>query len=264
MNTMDTTTEEIETSTGTTTCAECRGKFEYERIVFGHLDLGLSLATHCPECTIELERRRWRVKAEQERAERADLVRAVIPPDLLPVALDPLGTDTGHPDFPLRQWVLVAKWRPGPHGNWLGLIGPAAKGKTRCAALLAEKILMSGHRVLWTSAMRLYTEATLNLRSRDKAATQVAREYLAECQNTPFLFLDDLGNNEWSPSFESQLFTILDHRKNFRLPIIYTANVHPEGLHSCITSVNPAALIGRLLDRTALLEFAPDELPLGD
>ena len=109
--------------------------------------------------------------------------------------------------------------------------------------------------------MRLHTEATMNLRSRERQIQQTARDHLAECQSSPWLVIDDLGNNEWSPAFESQLFTILDYRKNHRLPIAYSSNAHPTEFHNCISSVNPAALIGRLLDRTSIFDFSPNPQP---
>ena len=195
---------------------------------------------------------------ERARAEWRQTVLRTLPPELLPVYLDPLGTDVNDPSFNFAKWEKVRRWRPSAHGSWCALIGPAGQCKTRCLALLAEMILMQGHRLVWTSAMRLHTEATMNLRSRDRLASAVAREHLEECRTTPWLVIDDLGNNEWSPAFESQLFTILDFRKNHRLPIAYSSNAHPEEFAQCITSVNPAALIGRLLDRTTVFDFSPE------
>lgn len=250
------TTEEL----ATTDCKGCGKTFEYEPIRFGAIDLGLSLAPYCEDC----QRARAAARAEAERQERMAARRlaviGLLPPELLPVWLDPLGTDLEHPKFNRTKWAVVQKWRPGPHGNFLGLIGGAGTCKTRCLALMAEKIIMQGHRLVWTSAMRLFLEATVNLRSRDKALTTSAREHLADCMAAAFLVIDDLGNNEWSPAFESQLFTILDHRKNYRLPILFSSNAHPSAFHACITSVNPAALIGRLVDRSNLLDFEPELL----
>lgn len=217
--------------------------------------MGLWLATHCPACSAANEAKARIIKDDVTREECRAKVRAVLPPELQPVWLDPLGTDPDSPAFNAGAWRKVEKWRPGMHGNWLALIGGAGMCKTRCLALMAEKIIMQGHRLVWTSAMRLHMEATINLRSRERTLMANAREHLAECMTTAYLVLDDLGNNEWSPAFESQLFSILDHRKNHRLPILYSSNVHPEQFSQCISSVNPAALIGRLLDRTNVLDF---------
>lgn len=243
-----------------TTCRDCGQEFYYETIPFGNVDLGLQLAQFCDLCAARLEQ----VRIEEERAKRAAVNRArvleTLEPELLPVWLDPLGTDPDDPRFNRDKWEVVKRWRPGAHGNGLGLIGGAGTCKTRILALLAEKILMQGLRLVWTSAMRLHTEAAINLRSRDRALMQVAREHFQDCMSAPYLVIDDLGNNEWCAAFESQLFTVLDYRKNRRLPVLWSANAHPEEFHLRITSVNPAALIGRLLDGTNTLDFTEKTL----
>jgi DNA replication protein DnaC len=254
------TMEMTEPTMAETYCMDCGGVFEYESILFGRVDIGLALAKWCPACASkrqEAERAEARARAAEVNRAR---VLAILEPELLPVWLDPLGTDPEHLDFNRAKWEAVRRWRPGPHGNGLGLIGAAGTCKTRILGLLAEKILMQGIRLVWTSAMRLHTEAAINLRSHDKKLMQVAREHFQDCMMASYLVIDDLGNNEWCPAFESQLFTILDHRKNNRLPTLWSANARPESFHLKITSVNPAALIGRLLDGTNTLEF--DEIQL--
>ena len=246
--------------TGITCCRDCAVEFEYEKIQFGAVDLGLQLASYCESCASRREVATLEDERAKRRAENRMRVLETLEPELLPVWVDPLGTDPDHPDFNRAKWEVVKKWRPGPHGNGLGLIGGAGTCKTRILALLAEKILMQGLRLMWTSAMRLHTEASINLRSRDKNLMIVAREHFQGCMSAPYLVIDDLGNNEWCAAFESQLFTILDHRKNRRLPVLWSSNAHPQAFHTCITSVNSAALIGRLLDGTGTLDFSDREL----
>lgn len=249
--------------TSTATCETCGNAFNYEPIFILGRDMARPLHRHCDGCQ-EAADAAIRASRDKERvAELREVVRRTLPPELQPKHLDPLGTDTEHPDFNLPLWKLVRRWRPGPHGNWIGLIGPAGTCKTRILGLLSDMIIMQGNRLTFTSAMRLHAEATNNIRSRERNVSQVAREHIAECMTTPWLIIDDLGNNEWSKEFESQLFTILDHRKNYRLPIGYSSNAHPEQFHQLITSVNPAALIGRLTDRASLFDFTPqNQLPL--
>jgi DNA replication protein DnaC len=250
----------MEPTMGKTNCKDCGAEFAFESIPFGKEDLGLALAKYCDGCEAAREAQQQRLERERQKEVYRSRVVAMLPPELLPVWLDPLGTDPEAVEFNRQKWEIVQRWRPGKHGNGLGLIGPAGTCKTRILALLAEKILMQGIRLKWTSAMRLHTEAAMNLRSRDRALTTTAREYFSECLSAAYLVIDDLGNNEWCPAFESQLFTILDHRKNYRLPVLWSANQDPEQFHLCITSVNPAALIGRLLDGTNTLDFTDHSL----
>lgn len=243
---------------GQAVCKACSKTFPYEPIIFGSIDLALALATHCPACTADQMAKEAEAEKSRRHAERRELVLQCIPPALLPDSLNPgRGTDISRDDFNLPMWKLIQKWRPVTHGHWIALIGSAGMCKTRCLALFAEKLIMQGNRVFWTSAMRLHQEASINLKSRERSVHLIAREYLAECLNTPWLILDDLGNNQWSPEFESQLFTILDHRRNNYLPFAYSSNSRPEELYHSITCVNPAALIGRLLDGTSIFDFGP-------
>jgi DNA replication protein DnaC len=243
-----------------TVCECCGQKVFYEPIYVGKSDLARRLHRYCEGCaarTAADERQRLQAARAAELLAR---VRRTLPPELLPKELDALGTDTEHPEFHAAMWKVVRKWRPGPHGNWIGLIGPAGECKTRCLGLLAANLIMTGHRVLWSSAMRLHADASVGVRSRDKNVQRLAEEHLSECLTAGWLILDDLGNNEWSPAFESRLFMILDYRKNHRLPLAYSSNTHPHGFHACITSVNAAALIGRLVDRADLFDFSREGL----
>lgn len=249
MNTMN------ETTMAETVCETCGQKVFYEPIFVGRADLARQLYRHCQTCSERLAADEWVRAHEARQAELRGVVMRTIPPELLPKEIDPLGTDTDHPEFHAEMWKIVRKWKPGPHGNWIGIIGPAGVCKTRCLGLLAANMIMVGHRVVWTSAMRLHADASVGLRSRDRNVQRLAEEHLGECMTCGWLMLDDLGNNEWSPAFESRLFMILDYRKNNRLPIAYSSNTHPTGFHSAITSVNAAALIGRLIDRADLFDF---------
>lgn len=251
-----------ETPMAETECEGCGQKVFYEPIFIGKIDFARQLHRQCEQCS-ELAAEEDRKRAQDARqAELREIVRRTIPPELLPKELDPLGTDIEHPKFQAAMWKIVRKWRPGPHGNWIGLIGPAGECKTRCLGLLAANMIMAGNRVVWTSAMRLHADATVGLRSRDRNVQRLAEEHLGECMTSGWLILDDLGNNEWSPAFESRLFMILDYRKNNRLPLAYSSNTHPTGFHACITSVNAAALIGRLTDRTDLFDFTREDVLL--
>lgn len=143
---------------------------------------------------------------------------------------------------------------PSAAAFWLGLIGPAGRCKTRCLALAAKAAILRGNRVTWTTANRLL-EAAHDRNSKDKALATLAREHLAECLHAGVLVIDDLGKNEWTAAFESQFFQILDHRKNHRLPLLFSSNAHPEGFSLVLSDLNREPIIGRLMDRTTLLEI---------
>ncbi len=231
----------------TTTCKTCGQSFFYEPIFFGRHDLGLLVNTHCEICASKQRAEEERRRREERQTVIEGQIRAQIPPDLL-------ATDPAHPEFNGELWSGVKSWRPGSE-FWLGIIGASGLCKTRCMALLAAKAMRSGIRVTWSTANRL-KDAASDRNHRERTVSLTARAHLEDCLHGGWLFLDDLGKNEWTPAFESQLFQILDHRKNHRLPLVFSSNCHPEGFSQLISGLNSAPIIGRLLDRTTLIDLS--------
>ena len=228
-------------------CQNCGQQFTYEPIWFNGHDLAKCLHLWCSPCGVAVEEQ-CRLDRIAERKARIEAeICQQIPPDLL-------ATDPRYPSFNQALWSAVSKWRPNEREGWLGIVGAAGKSKTRCMALLAQRAMRNGIRCTWTTANRL-KDASADRSHRERSISILAREHLAECLTAPWLFLDDLGKNEWTPAFESQFFQILDHRKNHRLPIVFSSNAHPEAFSQLISGLNASPIIGRLLDRTTLLDL---------
>lgn len=227
-------------------CLTCGQVFFYESMIVGKFDLGKLLNDDCLACTAGKKERQLQEAKNDLRERREEMVRATIPPDLL-------DTDIAHEGFNYGLWSVVSIWGPS-RDFWLGLVGDASKSKTRCMALLAARLIRQGVRCEWTTANRLRDAASdRNHRLYDVAGP--ARAHLADCKHAAWLFLDDLGKNDWSPAFESQFFQILDHRKNYRLPLVFSSNAHPSAFSQLISSVNASPIIGRLLDRTTIIDL---------
>lgn len=236
-----------EPETATLPCKGCGTPITYECIwVAGH-DLGKALHLNCDDCQDRLDAEQAERDRQRRLAERVARVQAMLPPDLLE-------TDEHHPDFNRALWRAVSAWRPSPEAFWLGLIGPAGRCKTRCLALAAQASILRGNRVVWTTANRLL-EAAHDRSNRDRQLSTLAREHLAECLHAGVLVLDDLGKNEWTNAFESQFFQILDHRKNHRLPLLFSSNAHPDQFAIVLSDLNREPIIGRLQDRTTLFQI---------
>jgi chromosomal replication initiation ATPase DnaA len=229
-------------------CVDCGAGVPYEPILVMGRDLGRVLARYCDACETKRKIADDQARAE-ERRNCITAALAKIPPELRLTTLD-------HPEFNLSLWLAVKAWTTGPDAEWLGLIGPAGCCKTRVLALLAMRGIRAGQRVIWTSAVKLQTEAERS-NARDHVLASNAREHLLECQYAPVLIIDDIGKNTWDHRFERHFFTILDHRRNYRLPVLWSANVHPEGFSQVITKANAGPIIGRLMDRTAIFDLFP-------
>lgn len=231
----------------TTPCGSCGRPIPYEPMICARIDFGKLLFQRCDDCQDALDRKTAEDERQRLQAEREAAVLSLLPPDLL-------DTKESHPDFNRALWRAVSRWRPTEEAFWLGIVGRAGRCKTRCLALASKASILRGHRLAWTTANRLF-EASHDRTSKDRTVAALAREHLAECLHAPVLVIDDLGKNEWSNPFESQLFQILDHRKNHRLPLLYSSNAHPTEFSQLISAHNAEPIIGRLVDRTNIIHL---------
>lgn len=245
MNTMN-----YEPTMATTPCRDCGTSMIYETIPLFGKDLALCLHLLCDVCSAKVEAEAAAAEAARVLTEREAAIERSIPQDMRE-------TDLNHPNFNRGLWDAVRQWRPERNGKgdfWLGLVGPADMSKTRCMALLAMKAMRAGVRATWTTANRLL-DASQERKSGDRQLATLAREHLSDCLHAPWLFIDDLGKNEWPPAFESQFFQILDHRKNHRLPMVYSSNAHPDHFSLVLSDLNREPIIGRLKDRCTLIHM---------
>lgn len=161
-------------------------------------------------------------------------------------------TQITHHGFNAGLWVRVEHWQPSEL-RLMGIVGLPANSKTRCLALLVERLIMDGHRVTWTTALA-FQDKVDDLRSQDYSHVNAAREYFRQAKSAAVLVLDDIGKNTWNASMEKHLFDVIDHRKTHDLPVLWTANTHPvEILKSGqLTKDRAGALIGRLLEASRI------------
>jgi hypothetical protein len=195
------------------------------------------------------------IAAERDRQERTkqDLEREIvarqsrletIPPEML-------RTSMGHPNFNAGLWLQIEQWEPT--GRWLGIVGGAGIGKTRCLALLAKRLILAGHRLTWTTAVEFQDFCDV-LNRGTQTEIQEAHQYFRRCKTTAILVLDDFGKNTWNPTTEKNLFALVDHRKTHDLPMLWTANTSPEDIlrtHG-LSQDRGAPLIGRLREASKI------------
>ena len=96
--------------------------------------------------------------------------------------------------------------------------GPRGTRKTLLASILANALMRDGKAVLFESVPDFLNEIrqSYNDKTTD-AVTETAR-------TVEYLFLDDIGAERTSEWVEEQLFSLLNHRMNERLPTIITSN----------------------------------------
>lgn len=191
------------------------------------------------------ERRRKEVlekaREQSEREARLD----IIPPEML-------RTRITHPQFNGGLWVRIENWQPSGL-KWLGIVGGAGECKTRCLALLAKRLILSGHRLTWTTAVEFQDRVDETLRG-ERADIKAAMQYFSICKSTGILIIDDFGKNTWNASVERHLFSVIDYRKTHDLPVLWTSNSSPLEILATagLSKDRGAPLIGRLLEASTI------------
>ena len=203
--------------------------------------------TACLNAAAHEEAARAREEAEKLEQARRMARLEVIPPDMRRTRVNYRGFNAG-------LWLKIENWKPSGL-RWLGIVGAPGNCKTRCLALLVERLILAGTRVTWTTALE-FQDRVDDLRSDEKPIVSAARSYLRRCKTSGVMVLDDLGKNTWTPTLERHLFDVIDHRKTHDLPVLWTANTHPlDLLHSGqITQDRAGALIGRLLEASQIVK----------
>lgn len=199
----------------------CGAPVDPELLEIRHLLPSLSpdLCTACYEAASREDEAASRAAIEAaEQRHRLARLDAVIPPKIL-------ATDLGHPTFNAPLYLQCQAWTP-ESGKWLVIHGPPGACKTRVVGTLAKRLIMAGHIVTWTTAGKLQetVEELNSFAKADESLRSAARARLRVWKEAGILILDDLGKNTWTPSLESKLFELIDHRETHYLPTIITSN----------------------------------------
>lgn len=180
--------------------------------------------------------------ADREAAEQARRVAEV--PKVIDA--DILETNLNHPDFNPPLYVETQGWDPAC-GRWLVVYGDSGLCKTRCIALLAERLILAGHLVRWCRATDFQTTCE-ELWIKDPSIQRAAYQRLRDWGSAGILVIDDLGKNTWSALLEAKLFDLIDTRQAKRRPTIVTANTRLQDLVPELSAERGGPLIGRILE----------------
>ena len=119
-----------------------------------------------------------------------------------------------------RKAVEAARWMLAG-GSGVFLYGTKGTGKTKLAAIIANERARAGSPVLFASVPDLMADI------RASFASGGTSERVQAVKETPFLVLDDLGAEKMSEWVGEQLFCIVNHRYNEKLPMVVTSNYSP-------------------------------------
>ncbi len=128
-----------------------------------------------------------------------------------------------------RQFVLEYLNKRQARGiMFSGVVG---SGKTYLSAAIANALLAKGVQVLFLVVPDFLDElrATYHReQSSDSSADDVA--LLRDARQVEVLVLDDVGAHNYTEWTRNKLYTLLNYRLNYQLPVIITTNLQPKDL----------------------------------
>lgn len=130
--------------------------------------------------------------------------------------------------------------------------GGVGLGKTFLSSAIANTVLQAGRTVIYVTLSDL-----LDLIRRYKFETDDA-EALALLRAADLLILDDLGGEKVSEFSLQELFALINHRLNHRLPLIVSTNLSLSALEEVYT----ARIASRLIGSARLRKLEGDDIRL--
>ncbi len=141
----------------------------------------------------------------------------------------------------------VLAWTPRAQG--IGLMGPPRTGKSPLLFALGQRLHLAGHDVFPTSGIAF--QRAVHRSVEDRATWE---RYLARCEESTILLLDDADKLNLTPGVEAEYYGMLEHRRNWQRPVLATLNLCGEELRGLARERHDraSAIVERLRD---LCEF---------
>jgi DNA replication protein DnaC len=151
----------------------------------------------------------------------------------------------------------VLAWTPRPCG--IGLLGPTRTGKSPLIAGLGEQLFLAGHDVFVTSGFKF--QQAVHRSVDDRAAWE---KYLDRCENSEILLIDDADKLNFTPGVEAEYYGMLEHRRNWLLPVLCTLNLSGEQMKQQLVQNREdraAAIVERLRDLCEFIAITTNPTP---
>jgi len=108
--------------------------------------------------------------------------------------------------------------------------GPIGSGKTFLACCIANALLDKGHLVLFIVVPDLLDLIRSTYEPGRASGDVTELELLDTARKAPLLILDDLGAHNYTDWVRNKLYSILNYRLNYSLPVVITSNIKLEDL----------------------------------
>lgn len=124
---------------------------------------------------------------------------------------------------------FVAQFKKDSHCDGLFISGPVGSGKTFLACCIANALLSEGFLVLFVVVPDLLDHIRFTY-NQNSGSDLTEQDILDTARQVPLLILDDLGSHNYTEWVRNKLYSILNYRLNYCLPIIITTNINLEDL----------------------------------
>lgn len=138
--------------------------------------------------------------------------------DLIPPIYEDFNASK-YPQESMENLRKVVSWKPGSQGMYI--MGDTRKGKTRAVMELVKRLVndmkVDDITIIWMGELKDKITDLANERNR--------LAYKNELKNTNILIMDDIFNDSMTEGLGSFIFSVMDHRLNYKKPTIISSNL---------------------------------------
>ncbi|MBE3589081.1 MAG: ATP-binding protein [Thermoanaerobacteraceae bacterium] len=125
---------------------------------------------------------------------------------------------------------FVRQFVQDPHIDGLLISGPVGSGKTFLAACMANALLQEEVPLLFVVVPDLLDQLRATYNQDRQPTGYTEKDLMDAAREVSLLILDDLGAHNYTEWTKNRLYSILNYRLNYRLPVIITTNLSLEKL----------------------------------